>query len=90
MKVTAVDKLAGPARKSARNIERVVKKKHHGVGPEVVTAVEKAAGPVKPSYVDDTAPLKGGKVDRCQAFFCPKKCLLSYRREALWKYAMGK
>jgi hypothetical protein len=47
---------------------------YHGVGPEVVTAVDKAAGPVKPSYVDDTAAQSGGKVDRCQAFFMPKKC----------------
>ena len=25
---------------------------------------------VKPSYADDTAPLRGGKVGRRQAFFC--------------------
>ena len=27
---------------------------------------------VKPSYADDTAPLRGGKVGRCQAFFILK------------------
>ena len=27
---------------------------------------------VKPSSADDTAFLKGGKVGRCQAFFCKK------------------